>query len=87
MTTTAQIGDDFRTEVARILARFHGMDIAAVKVSTMKRVAAMLDEPVVVVCPHCDMAHTFDLVAHLSVPSRDKPLSAAAAVNMRRAVL
>lgn len=31
-----------------------------------------------------DKAAPFDLVAHLATPSRDKPLAAAAAVNVRK---
>jgi hypothetical protein len=38
-----ELGNSVRAEVAKILARFSGLDIAAVKVSTLKNVASVLD--------------------------------------------
>jgi len=43
--TTTDLGNDVRAEIAKILRRFEGCDLAGVKVSTLKRIDAYLNPP------------------------------------------
>ena len=89
MTTLAE---EIREDFAKIIARFQGMDIAAVKLSTIEKAAkhiAALEkaaaEPKLCAC--CDLFEPLDLVAHQQVESRANPLAAAFAVNAKRGML
>lgn len=42
---STDLGNDVRAEVAKILRRFEGCDLAGVKVSTLKRIDAYLNPP------------------------------------------
>jgi hypothetical protein len=42
---TTDLGNDVRAEIAKILRRFEGCDLAGVKVSTLKRIDAYLNPP------------------------------------------
>ena len=43
MTDTPELGNEVRAEVARILARFDGADLAGVKMSTLRKIDALLN--------------------------------------------
>ena len=43
MSTETDLGNSVRAEVARILARYRDCDLAGVKVSTLKRIDALLN--------------------------------------------
>lgn len=74
---TDDIANDLRAEIAKILKRFDGCDIGAIRMTTVKKIDRLLNpEP-----------ETFDLEAWLFAPSRDKPLASAFAVNASRGVL
>lgn len=58
------------------------LEKVAVTKTFLRQVLAKLQAPCV--CPNCEQPKTFDVEKWMLDPSRDQPLLAAAAVNMRK---
>lgn len=87
------IADEIRADFKRIKDRYLGLPdaIGSIRVSTIEKVErhietmeAQLADRRRPVCACCGETFDFDLTQHLMLPSRLKPLPAAAAVNMRK---
>jgi len=65
--------DQCREFVAKAMKRFADNDIAAIKVSDLRKIDKLLNP----------IPEGFDLCGHLSAPSRSNPVAAAFAVRAR----